>query len=433
MRAFITLDEYWDYRTGTVHPDYDIGKPLYPLSEMHYIYDWDVVVPAPSGTRFRDYLTSHSQNAQELLLNVRRFEREVSDGVISYEEYENIFACAVEYCKELAPNIRWIECCNEVDIARFGMLTPDEYVKIFLCCRRAINKLNAKHNYPIPLQLGGYASAHPLTHWSHMAAVIKGLHAAGEQMDFYAYHMYDSPNSRTLITENKDVETASLSGVNKLKRTVELHRELLRQEGLQDNPIFFNEIGRAKATGVDGDSLHNAAGNISYLLALDAEELRNVALFPWCTFHNPQLQMSYTQYLLKDDGSYVATPNGIAMEMLHKFRGQRLQCTVSGCSHPDASYFAGAAKDEDTLYLICTNPTGDTVACETVIEGLEDGQYISELYRCDRINNNCITGDGDGTLAPRNSKPRTITGGTFRHMLFLESDSFQMYILRKIP
>jgi hypothetical protein len=153
MRAWITLDEYYDYRTGKIYPDYDIGVARYPSEELHFPYDWHNIVPAPSGTRFVAYLTSHARQADEILLNVRRLEREVSDGVISYEEYESIFERAVEYCKELAPNIRYIECCNEVELRSFGMLTADEYVKIYLCAHRAIGRLNEKHSYKIHVYL----------------------------------------------------------------------------------------------------------------------------------------------------------------------------------------------------------------------------------------------------------------------------------------
>ena len=88
MRVWVTLDEYWDYRTGEFYPDYDIGVARYPAETLHYPYDWGNIVPAPSGTRFHAYLTSHAAQADELLLNVRRLEREVSDGVITYEQYE---------------------------------------------------------------------------------------------------------------------------------------------------------------------------------------------------------------------------------------------------------------------------------------------------------------------------------------------------------
>ena len=61
MRTWITLDEFWDYRTGVTYPDYEIGQPRYPVEQLHYAYDWGSIVPAPSGTRFREYLTQNRE------------------------------------------------------------------------------------------------------------------------------------------------------------------------------------------------------------------------------------------------------------------------------------------------------------------------------------------------------------------------------------
>ena len=36
MRVWITLDEYYDYRTDTTYPDFEIGTLRYPLEELHY-------------------------------------------------------------------------------------------------------------------------------------------------------------------------------------------------------------------------------------------------------------------------------------------------------------------------------------------------------------------------------------------------------------
>ena len=67
MRAWITLDEYWDYRTNEFYPDYDIGVARYAPETLHYVYDWASIVPAPSGTRFKAYLTTHAENADEIV------------------------------------------------------------------------------------------------------------------------------------------------------------------------------------------------------------------------------------------------------------------------------------------------------------------------------------------------------------------------------
>ena len=84
------------WNTGNRYPDYEIGRKRYQNSELHYLYDWEKLVPAPYSIRFEGYLTAHAQNAGELMLNVRRLEREVSDGLITYDCYEAVFERAVE-------------------------------------------------------------------------------------------------------------------------------------------------------------------------------------------------------------------------------------------------------------------------------------------------------------------------------------------------
>ncbi len=429
MRVWITLDEYWDYRTGKVYPDYDIGVARYPVEELHYPYDWKNIVPAPSGTRFRAYLTSHAKEADELLLNVRRLEREVSDGVITYDQYESIFEKAVEYCKDLAPNIRYIECCNEVDIRSFGLLTAEEYVKIYLCAHRAVKRLNEKHNYELPLELGGFAAAHPLTNWEMVRDVVKGIKESGAEMDFYSYHHYDAHAVPTLVGK-KLYEVAKLSGVDKLKYLLKLHKEMLADYGLTKKPVFLNELGKAKTTGIDGDSLYNAAGNITYLLAFGCEEEPEFCPFPWCTFHNPKLQISFTQFLLCEDGSYAMTPNGVAVKMLHDLCGERLSTSVTDALSRDAEYCAVAVENEDEISVIVVNPSGESIVGELEIEGMHEGEYVIKGHLCDSSHNNVVTGKTcTGKAIDQTAEALRKVGedGVFRHVFALEKNSFTMY------
>lgn len=436
MRTWITLDEYWDYRTGITYPDYDIGKLRYPVEQLHYVYDMSMIVPAPSGTRFVDYLTTHSRHSEELLLNVRRYEREVSDGIITYEQYEAIFEQAVEYCKELAPNIRYVECCNEVDIKAFGQLTAREYVNIYLCADRAVKRLNAKHDYEIPLELGGFAEAHPLQSWQLMLDVMKLLKESpigNDPMAFYSYHMYNAPENRSLTSSGMYALTR-LSGVEKLKRIVRQHEDMIREMGLPQRPVFLNEIGRSRATGLDGDCLHNAAGVLTYLIAFANGEYGQAYPFPWCTFHNPELQMSYTQYLLREDGSYAATPNGIAMEMLHSMKGERLEVKVTDAEGCDPDQSAIAVRDGEELAVLMVNTGFNSCPGIYELEGLEDGTYRVEVLGCDLVRNNIVykRGKGTGELLVNKTLEVACENGRLTVVETFDRDCFALLRLRRI-
>lgn len=435
MRAWITLDEYWDYRTGITYPDYDIGAMRYPVEQLHYPYDMKVIVPAPSGTRFADYLTTHSRHSEELLLNVRRYEREVSDGIITYDQYEAVFQQAVEYCKSLAPNIRYVECCNEVDIKTFGQLTAQEYVAIYLRAHRAVKRLNEKHNYPIPLELGGFAQAHPLQNWDLMLGVMELLKKSDigdDPMAFYSYHMYNAPENRSLTAGGK-YDLTKLSGVQKLKRIVKQHEDMIRDLKLPQRPVFLNELGRSRATGLDGDNLHNAAGTITYLIAFACGEYGQAYPFPWCTFHNPNLQMSLTQYLLRPDGTYGATANGIALEMLHSMGGDRLALQVLDAEGPDPDQCAIAVKDGDEIAALMVNNGCNSVPGILELEGLEDGVYTLDLYLCDLFQNNIVyaRGKGDGTLKLTRSVELTAVDGRLQFAEALDRDCFYLARVHK--
>ena len=86
--------------------------------------------------------------------------------------------------------------------------------------------------------------------------------------------------------------------------------------------------------------------------------------------------MSYTQYLhRKETDDFAATPNGIAMEMLHNLQGDRLETRVSELEWRDRDFCAIAVKDGDTVAVLATNPTTESMPLFLDITGLTDGPY----------------------------------------------------------
>ncbi len=105
----------------------------------------------------------------------------------------------MEYYKEHIANIVYIECCNEVEIPRFGGLRMEEYYPLYQCASRAIARLNAKHSYEQPLQIGGFGMSAGMSNWKYWDAFMRLL-AKDEKrkIDYYSMHEYHGNPCRIL-------------------------------------------------------------------------------------------------------------------------------------------------------------------------------------------------------------------------------------------
>src|SRR5699024_7977826 len=128
----------------------------------HYDYDWPSTVP--SQTHFKEYLISHSRHCDEVMLNIRRYERETADGILSLDKYEEVVERVIEYYKELCPNIHYIEVSNECEIRPFGGITMPQYYELYKRVYHAVGRLNHRNKYDIPLSVGGSAMTGPMGH-----------------------------------------------------------------------------------------------------------------------------------------------------------------------------------------------------------------------------------------------------------------------------
>ncbi len=396
MRCWVTLDEVWDYRTGEYCWDYPIGVNKYKEDKRHYRYDWNSTVP--NGIHFLEYITSHAKQAEEVLLNIRRYEREVSDGIITYDQYAEVVEKVIEYYKELCPNIVYIECGNEVELGSFGALTTDEYIKLYKLTAEAVNKLNVKYHYQIPLKIGGYAMSGCMTRWNEWQSFLFALAADPVPIDFYSMHDYNPNIYRLLDFTNR-------------------HRETIKRLGLPDVPLFINEYGVCRCTSVPTDSLKNASGVIAGMIL--GSHLENAYPFPWCTYHNPQLQLSYTEFILLEDGTYAPTPNGNAIIALHMLEKDEIAI------EQNTEYRAVATKGNGKIVLLITNPSDEPLELDISVKG--DFGYKVKLskYLCDSTHNNRVTGEPATDFVPTSSEYVSTTGSKLITMNYtLEPHAF---------
>ena len=367
MRSSITLDEVWDYRTGEYFWDYAIGVNRYEGDPDHAPYDWPSTRPAPSGITFCDYLKTHSEACDEMIFFYRRYEREVVNGVISMEAYEEMLEKVIEYYKNLCPNLVWLEQ-NEPNCEVFGNLNAFEYYQFYRIMYRIANRLNVKHRYERPLKCVGPCiafTAQQMPYYRQFLRLYKADPCPDKRLDAYAAHEY-APD------------------IDLLRRYYNAHQEILRELELPELPIFFDEFGMMHPTNKPLDNLVNTSGVLEALF--DAASMPNLYVFPWCSFHNPELQRSLTQFVQDGRGGYEATPHGIATQLLHMLPTQ--QVAVSG----DCGRRAFAATDGQSLYVMATNYTAEAEDVVITAEGFSGNALRVTEYRCDEEHNYRFSG-----------------------------------------
>jgi len=366
LRCWVTLDEVWDYRTDEYFFDYQIGVHRYDGDPNHADYDWKSTVP--TNIRIQEHLKSFSENSDELMLNLRRYEVETLKGIVSLEKYEAVVEKVIEFYKDLCPNIRYIEALNEVDYQCFGGIGMDHYYLMYKCIDRAVRRLNDRHGYAMPLGIGGTATNDNMSRPQIWRQFLQNLaNDRDRKIDFYSVHDYTHDPSR-------------------LKALYNMHKAWISELGLPQLPIFVDEYGFTGTTGVWTDSLKNASGVLVAMIG--QTELPGLHILPWCTYHNPTLQMSFTQYLTLEDGSIVPTPNGNAMRALAWQKQHRL------ASEGKSSFNSAILATGDTTgtAILVTNATGKPLPVEVECLNLPAGAKTVTQYLVDATHNNLLTG-----------------------------------------
>lgn len=405
IRLFITLDEVWDYRDDTYDWDYAIGVNKYLGDPVHYAYDWPLTVPSPVNAHIQEYLLSHAACADEVLLNLRRYEREAIDGVITLDKYEEVVENVIRHYKRLIPNLAYIECCNEVELEQFGNLKINEYVRLLKRVIRSVARINATDPSSTPIKVGGFGMSFGISHWDYWVDFLTELSQDPElKVDFYSMHEYHTDPNRITVFYLR-------------------HQALLHELKLPDLPLFMTEYGLRVGVGDAGrpTNIQNAAGEIAGMII--GSHCQNLRMFPWCTFHNPNQQLGRTMFLLIDKHTYVPTPSGHTMTMFKMLGEKELHI------EEDLENKAVATIDDHRIGLLVSNPGKTDETMEITFRNLLDGNYTLTGYMVDANTNNILTDPNATSLQATRSETVDVVDATIRIIQPMIGDSFILYTL----
>ncbi len=370
VRYHICLDEVYDFRTESFRFDYPIGHYLFADEPRKWRAYWERTFP--TDTSMKELMKSFSDCTEEMMVGIWRYERDVLDGLVSLEQYERAIEKTLAHYKEFCPNIRYVEFSNE---CYYWGISTEQYYSLFKVVMRVVSRLNARYNYEKPLLLGGNAIDsiinRPHLWWGFLKS-YRDDPDPDKHLDFYTFHDYHTDHGP------------------RIHEMIAIHRAFLTELGLPEKPMFFDEFGHiCPARGDLSSNLENASGLISAMIAgLPYEDLE---MFPWCSYHNPDSQMCYTQFIERG-GSYIPTPNAHAMTLFSKIDGEVMPLDVLRESAPATENLL-VVKNGGTVYILATNIRQQELSLSLKLCGLPAGTLSVTETWVDERENNCLTGD----------------------------------------
>jgi hypothetical protein len=383
-RCWLALDDMWDYRTGEYRYNYKIGKDYYPGDTVKNPYKsknpW--ALELESDILYEDYITGVSRHSKYLLLNVRKYETEVLNGILPLSKWKEVLKNALLHYKGLCPNLRYIELLNESIYPHLGGVKDDEYYILYKAAWQAINEVNAELDPAVPILLGGNTN-----HYSHgFAQFLKDYEAdpdAGKRLDFLSYHEYDA-GERPAMFDRREQEV----------------QEILLRYGLDPStPQFVTEMGYTGRTTEHWTDNFKQATFITSAIYY-ARNSPQLHLFPWVLYHT----FKQTSHVMFDDGLRL-TPFGKAMLMMTMHKRSALHATSDGVSDSGTGVHVLASADEQELLVQVWNYSDSTADVSVVLKSIPETFRGVDLqmtsYPIDTLHNNAFKGYGSPhTLDP---------------------------------
>jgi hypothetical protein len=296
----------WDYRTREYNYNYRIGVHKYDDVADKHTETWGSV--QATNVRFYDYLTAFGKHSDEVMLTIRRYERDILDGKlgVTMEDWKEIFKNAVIHYRRICPNLRYIEVCNEYALKGFIGCTAEEYYGFYKTAYQAVNEANEELGLKDESRMlvGGPAVTGDIV--GKMDSFFENFSkdtCPDKRLDFISWHEYGKSYQGTALREGQV-------------------QHLLAQKGIPTNkPMFVTEHDPVHGKlGSHELNLVNGAGLVKsqYFASVYSP---GVTIMPWVQYHIREIQ---TQFMWFDGPNEPDTtaeqlrmlPAGCSMKLL---------------------------------------------------------------------------------------------------------------------
>jgi hypothetical protein len=379
-RCWLNLDEMWDYRTREYNFNFKIGVDKYKAIKEKHRETWDWEVESP--IHYYDYLKAFSKRSDDIMLTIRRYERDVLDGTlpVTMQDWKMIFKAGLKHYKMLYANIRYVELGNEYELKSFMNASNEEYYQFYRLGYEAVNEINAelglvgaqKILVGGPVVTGGF-----IKRLNHFFEIYSKDQTAGKKLDFVSWHEYTAP------------------AVNTAFREKEL-RDMLQKHGIDDRlPLFISEHDPYHYSEDKLEYHHQNAAGLVKTLYFSSLYSPNLKIMPWVLYHNSKIQ---TRFIWFDGPNEVNTtydqikmlPTGVSMKLLAMHKGKEILVdnAVNGSDLVIASQNADQVLIEAVNYG-SSRPV--TLTLKNMKEKFGPGKVSVRKYLLDKKNNNVLT------------------------------------------
>jgi hypothetical protein len=380
-RCWLNLDEMWDYRTRQYNFNFKIGVDKYKdiKEKDRETWNWEIESPV----NYYDYLRAFSKHSDDIMLTIRRYERDILDGTlpVTMQDWKMIFKEGLKHYKMLYPNIKYIEVANEYETKGFMRATDEEYYQFYKLGYEAVNEVNMELGLAgsQKILVGGpvVVSGAFTKRLDHFFEIYSKDQTAGKKLDFISWHEYTVPAISTAYREGEI-------------------RGLLRKHGVNDGlPLFISEHDPYHYSEDKLEYHHRNAAGLVKTLYFSSLYSPNLKIMPWVLYHNSKLQTRFMWFDGPNDphtkyDQISMLPSGISMKFLSKHKGKEILVENS----IDAGDLVIASLDSNQVLVEAIN-YGTAKPVVLTLKNLKEkfgaGEISIKKYLIDRKHNNYLT------------------------------------------